>query len=246
MKKVKDNFSAQAENYKKYRPGYPNELYELILHNCANFDLAWDCATGNGQVAEVLSNHFKKVIATDISDKQLSQALKTSNIEYRKARAELSGLEDNSIDLITVGQAVHWFEFDKFYNEAHRVLKTDGIIAIWAYGTFKVKPQVDAIILDFYKNIVGPYWDPERRFIDQEYKTIPFPFTELEHSTSLNITQEWTLDELEGYLNTWSSVAHFRKENDTNPINRMIKNISPFWHGKEVVSFPLFIRLGTK
>ncbi len=246
MRPIKDNFSDQASLYKKYRPNYPEALYDLILSHCKNFDLTWDCATGNGQVAEVLSKHFDQVVATDISAEQLSHAIQAGNINYRQGRAEASGLENNSIDLLTIGQAIHWFDFDKFYAEAKRVLKTDGLIAAWTYGTFRVREEIDLVIDHFYSDVVGPYWDDERSYIDKEYRTIPFPFTEIATNQNLWIERNWSIQDIEGYLNTWSGVAHYRREHKSNPVDDVITRLAAHWAETEKVRFPLFLRLGKK
>ena len=71
---MKDNFSKQADVYAKYRPTYPRDLFDFILSYVANKQAAWDCGTGNGQTAKELAVHFEKVVATDISQKQIDNA----------------------------------------------------------------------------------------------------------------------------------------------------------------------------
>ncbi|MCG8433115.1 MAG: class I SAM-dependent methyltransferase, partial [Gammaproteobacteria bacterium] len=175
----KDHFSGHARDYALYRPDYPGALYQFLLEETSGNACAWDCGTGNGQVACALQPHFKKVIATDASIEQISAASRKDGIEYRVCLAESSGIKESSVDLITVAQALHWFDFDAFYSEAKRVLKPSGVIAVWTYGLHQISNDVDPISERFYKDIVGEFWPPERRFVEEGYSSIPFPFDEL-------------------------------------------------------------------
>ena len=161
MIQFKDHFSAQAGAYVKYRPGYPNELFKHLASLAPARELAWDCATGTGQAALGLVNHFDKVIATDASAKQISNAIPHEKIDYRVAPAEHAPIADNAVDLVVVAQALHWFETASFFAETKRVLKDRGIIAVWSYNLLRASPEVDAIIDDFYENTLGEYWPPE-------------------------------------------------------------------------------------
>src|SRR5947209_15554910 len=105
----KDLFSSQADVYAKYRPTYPQELFDYILRFVKERESVWDCATGNGQAANVLANYFQTVEATDISEAQLKNAVKKENIYYQICPAERTPFADNSFDLITVATAYHWF-----------------------------------------------------------------------------------------------------------------------------------------
>ncbi|MEZ5673198.1 MAG: class I SAM-dependent methyltransferase [Thiotrichaceae bacterium] len=159
----KDNFSIQADSYAKYRPHYPAALYDFLHQQVQHHEVAWDCATGNGQVAIELARFFKQVHATDASQAQLIHAKKLPNINYSVALAENSNLEAQSIDLITVAQAVHWFDFNKFYQEVQRVARHEAIIALWGYGLLTISKPLDDIIGDFYAHTVGQYWDAEKK-----------------------------------------------------------------------------------
>ncbi len=244
---MKDNFSKQAKIYAKFRPDYPADLYDFILQNTDNRSKAWDCATGNGQAAKVLAQYFETVYATDISQKQLDNAVKADNVFYSICPAEKTPFDDHSFDLITVAQAVHWFEFEAFYNEVKRVAKLQATVAIWGYGTlrFDIDNEIDAIMWDFYVNTVGSYWDFERHYIDEEYKTLPFPFIEIT-PPQYNMVFKWQRHELEGYLNTWSAIQNFIKKEGYNPIEDLMLDISAHWDEQErkTVRFPLFIKIG--
>ncbi len=242
---MKDNFSKQAYLYAKFRPEYPTELYNFILKNTENRETAWDCATGNGQAAKVLAQHFEKVYATDISQKQIDNATQAENIEYSISSAEKTSFDDNTFDLITVAQAAHWFDFDEFYAEVKRIAKPNATLAIWGYGTLSVdEEEIDKLLQNFYWNIVGKYWDTERKHIDIHYETLPFPF-ENAISAQFSMVFNWYWYELEGYLNTWSSVQNFINQEGYNPIPNLILDLEVYWNefNRVSVRFPIFLKI---
>src|SRR5688572_7273044 len=200
----KDYFSGHSKLYATFRPTYPEALYQFIFKQLSSRSAAWDCATGNGQVAQVLSRHFDQVFATDISQQQIDNAFQAKNIQYTVQPAEETTFADNQFDLITVGQALHWFDMEKFYKEVKRVGKKDGLLAIWGYAVCRVNPKVDEHFYHFYNHVVGPYWDSARKMVEEEYKNIPFPFDQIP-SPQFSIEVEWTLEEFGGYLTTWSA-----------------------------------------
>jgi len=243
---MKDNFSRRSDLYAKYRPEYPPALFEYILGFVKEKELAWDCGTGNGQAAAVLSRYFKKIYATDISQKQLDNAVKKDNISYTLEPAEKTSLADRSVNLITVAQAIHWFNFDAFYNEVRRVAKPGAVIAVWTYSLLKISAEIDHIIEDHHFNTLGKYWDPERKYVDDGYASIPFPFNAVE-TPLFNIELHWSLQDLEGYLNTWSGLQNFIKANSYNPVGEVIEKISRHWGDRETrkLLFPVHLKLGT-
>lgn len=241
---MKDNFSTQAKSYSKYRPYYPPEMIEYIVSFAAAKNNALDVATGNGQVAGELAKYFKQVYATDISEKQLENAVKAENIIYKAERAEDTSFGESQFDLITVAQAIHWFDFDAFYKEVYRILKPDGIFAVLGYGLFNATGEADKLLKHFYEDITGPYWDTERRYLDENYTTIPFPFNEIEVK---QFTNEfiWTFDQLTGYLETWSAVQHYIKKNGANPVDLIRDELKEYWEKSDrKVTFPLLLRIG--
>jgi len=242
---MKDNFSQQSDLYGKYRPVYPAEFYSYLIHQLKAKTNAWDCGTGNGQVAVELSKHFENVFATDISSNQLAQAVKMDNIMYFVQPAEKTNFPNNTFDLITVAQAIHWFDFEKFYAEAIRTAKDNAIIAVIGYGRLSISKNIDPVIDNFYFNTIGNFWDAERKYIDEEYRTIPFPFKELQ-CPNFSIRVNWNLEHLIGYLNTWSAVKHFISQNESNPIDNVKLEIEKHWQLNEIkqVSFPLIQRIG--
>lgn len=244
---MKDNFSDNADAYAKFRPGYPEELVYYLLEHTAAHQTAWDCGTGNGQLAKKLAPHFDTVYATDISLPQLGQATIAENIIYQQCPAEKTNFNDKQFDLITVAQAVHWFRFDAFYQEVYRTLKDDGLLVIAGYSLIRVNTEIDQVIQHFYKDIVGPYWDEERKYIDEQYLTIPFPFRDIP-SPQLEQKYLWTLGQLIGYLYTWSAVKHFMKQENKDPVLLVTDALSALWGTETMkeVSFPTLIRAGRK
>ena len=246
LRQMKDNFSRQADVYAKYRPGYPEELLEFILSKPRQKETAWDCATGNGQTAKDLARHFKKVFATDISQKQLDNAAKAPNIFYSCKPAEQTSFEDNSFDLITVSQALHWLKFDRFYTEVKRVAKPGAWLAAWMYSLPVISPEIDEMIkTGFYKNVMGDYWDYERKYVDDNYTTIPFPFEEIE-CPAFHIVLNWTLNDLEGYLRSWSALQKFISANGYDPLDEFMKQLLPVWGQEPMkIDFPVSMRMGS-
>ena len=239
----KDLFSGQANQYATFRPTYPKELYDFIFSQTSSFTTAWDAGTGNGQVARDLSKRFEKVIASDISAKQLENAYQAENIFYFQT-GETILFSGKRFDLVCVAQAIHWFDREKFFNEVKRVGKPNSTIAVWGYGLLSVNPEIDVHVRDFYVNIIGPYWDPERKLVDEEYKTIDFPFPEIQ-TPQFAFSFYWTLAELQGYVNTWSSVQKYIREHNSNPVEELIAKIQPLWGSEnQEAKFPLFLRLG--
>jgi ubiquinone/menaquinone biosynthesis C-methylase UbiE len=241
---MKDNFSQQADAYAKYRPQYPEALFAYILNFVKEKNCAWDCGTGNGQSAQVLCRYFNTVIATDISQKQIDNAYKASNIFYAVAPAEKTTIAASSVDLITVSQALHWFNFELFYAEINRVAKPGALIAAWTYSLLKISDEIDAVLHDYHFNTLKNYWDAERKYVDENYRTIAFPFKKID-SPDFYIENLWTLADLEGYLNTWSALQKFIAAEGYSPVTAVIEKIKPVWgnHEKRRMIFPLHLLL---
>ena len=242
---MKDNFSSQSDHYAKYRPTYPPDFFNYLNAIVPGKQNAWDCGTGNGQVAYGLSKVFDNVFATDISQSQIDNALRAKNIIYSVQPAEKTNFENQLFDLIVVAQAIHWFDFERFYSEARRTARKNALICIVGYGRVEISEQIDSRITGFYNNVIGKYWDKERKYIDENYTTIPFPFSEIQTPHYVN-TQHWTLAHLIGYLNTWSAVKHFIRQNGYNPINKLQSEIEQLWDNKQIkeIRFPLLLRMG--
>lgn len=239
-----DLFSGHADQYAQYRIDYPAELYDFILARVPARQTAWDCATGNGQVAVALADAFARVEATDISENQLAQATLHPNIHYQVGPAERTAFPNGHFDLVTVAQALHWFDADAFHAEVKRVAKPGAVIAEWGYGLNKVDEAVDGLVLDFYRNRVGPYWDMRRRLIDEQYATLPFPFADVQQANFV-VRRIWTLERFLNYLRTWSSVQKYKFENGDDPVSALGDALLPIWgEGEKEVCFPVFLRAG--
>jgi SAM-dependent methyltransferase len=246
MTRFKDHFSGHAVEYAKFRPHYPDELFEYLASISPRHELAWDCATGNGQAAVGLARHFDSVIATDASAQQIESAEPNDRISYRVASAEASGIESASVDLILVAQALHWFDLDAFFAEAKQVLKEDGVLAISSYKVLEIAPEIDAIIWKFYRETTGPFWPPERELVETDYKDIKFPFAELP-PIPFEMRQRWNLDQLAGYLRTWSATQKFIAARGFDPVDSVLKKLRTVWQNPEEVcniKWPLHLRVG--
>ncbi|MBC7777428.1 MAG: class I SAM-dependent methyltransferase [Phycisphaerae bacterium] len=243
---MKDNFSAQSSIYAQFRPSYPVQLFDFLFDKCQNFEHAWDCATGNGQIAAVLAERFQQVEATDISENQLKNAVQKSNIRYQLGSAESPDFPDHSFDLVTVGQAAHWFNFEKFYPEMRRVIKPGGLLALVGYNLLRVDEPTEVVIEHFYNTILHDCWDGERHLVENAYSTIPFPLDEIAFPEMAS-TYSWTVEQLLGYLGTWSAVQHFIRKNGYHPIDEtFVAQLKDVWPEGEVktVRFPIFGRVG--
>ncbi len=242
---MKDYFSTHSGDYVKFRPTYPAALFDFLKPLVPSRQAAWDCGTGNGQVAIELAKFFERVYATDISRAQLEKAFQAANIEYSVQPAEQTNFPDRSFDLIIVAQAVHWFNFDKFYREVRRTAKEDAVLCLIGYGRIEISPRIDPVISDFYTNKLRNYWDEERKYIDEGYQTIPFPFEEIP-APQFEMEQRWSFEHLIGYLNTWSVVKHFIKRNQCNPIDALEVELKKHWEDGtlKAVKFPVLLRIG--
>ena len=195
-----DHFSDASQDYSKYRPHYPSELFTYLASICHQQYLAWDCATGSGQAAFGLAEHFDKVIATDASCAQIDSASKhKANIHFNVATAEQSHIKAQSVDLISVAQALHWFDIDAFSQEVKRVLKPDGILCAWTYNLLSVEKEIDQIIKHLYGPVLDKYWPDQRMLVENDYRDINLPFNKKD-APRFEMTSEWTLDQLIGYL----------------------------------------------
>jgi SAM-dependent methyltransferase len=246
MPSYKDHFSAQAADYARYRPHYPAELFRWLAEAAPGRSLAWDCATGNGQVAAGLALHFAEVLATDASAEQLRHVPALPGVTYRVEPAEGSSLADGSADLVSVGQALHWFDLERFYGEVRRVLRPGGVVAAWCYNLLACEPAVDAVVGRFYRDVVGPCWPADRVKVEQGYRDLPFPFEALT-PPDLALHADWDLEELLGYLGTWSASQRYRAERGADPLQEVAQPLAAAWgspHTKRRIKWPLHFLVG--
>jgi SAM-dependent methyltransferase len=224
----KDHFSTQSGGYARYRPTYPAALFEFLADITAGRRFAWDCATGNGQAALALSRHFDEVIATDASQAQIEAALPRDRIDYRVASAEQSGLDDGSIDLVTVGQAFHWFDESAFFDEVRRVTRDDGVLAIWSYEQCVVSKECDALVATLYGDIVDEYWPPERALVEQGYSDVEMPGQAIE-VPDFRMSLDWTASDMLGYLRTWSACKRYQADKGKDPVAIIETSLNAAW-----------------
>ncbi len=242
----KDHFSGASHDYQRNRPGYPAALFAFLAAHAPSRHCAWDCATGTGQAALQLARHFEQVIATDGSATQIASAVRAANIDYRVATAEASGIESASIDLVTVAQALHWFDIPRFFAEARRVLKPGGLIAIWSYNLLTIEPAIDAVLAHLYGPLLDGYWPPERKLVEADYRDIEFPFRPLA-TPAFVMESRWTLAQLLGYLRTWSAVRRYQHERGSDPVAAIAEALRPLWGEAESVKtihWPMPLRVG--
>jgi SAM-dependent methyltransferase len=241
----KDHFSKQAADYAKFRPRYPREMFEYLGTIAPARELAWDCATGNGQAAVELANVFDRVIATDASEKQIANAEPHAGVEYRVASAEQSRFQSSSFDLVLVAQALHWLNHNRFYPEVRRVLTENGVFAASAYNHLRTDKPIKEIIKRYYYEVVGPYWPPERALIEQ-FEETPFPFPERE-IPRFEIAADWNLEYLMGYLRSWSSSQRFIAATNRNPLDQIVDDLEDAWGNPQQIRrivWPLVLRVG--
>ena len=241
---MKDNFSTQSDSYARYRPAYPATLFGYLTSLVAHRENAWDCGTGSGQIAFELASSFGRVYATDISTSQLEHALPHQRIEYSVQPAENTSFPTGFFDLITVAQAIHWFDFGAFYQEVNRTIRPGGVLAVIGYNLIRISPAVDAVLDRFYRDVVGPFWDKERRYIDERYQTIPFPYEEIASPVFINEVQ-WTFEHLIGYIGTWSAVKHYEKLQGKDPVDLVREELQNNWGEAHMKTgwFPILLRV---
>ncbi len=239
----KDHFSTRSRGYAQYRPSYPDELFQFLASITDDRNLAWDCATGSGQAAVALADYFSDVIATDASQSQIDTAVVHPQVEYRVATAEQSGLAEESVDLLTVGQALHWFDRALFIDEARRVLKPRGALAIWCYELCHVTDECDVLIHTLYRDIVGDFWPPERVTIEQGYSNVELP-GESVAVPEFEMSLDWRAADMFGYLRTWSACKHYESEKGSDPVTEIEAELAEAWGDKERrVVWPLRIKI---
>jgi ubiquinone/menaquinone biosynthesis C-methylase UbiE len=243
-----DHFSDSAPLYAAFRPDYPPQLFAWIAEAAPALERAWDCATGSGQAAVGMAQHFREVVATDASERQLAYARPHPRVTYRAAAAEDCGLPPASVDAVTVAQAMHWFRLPAFHAEVRRVLRPGGIFAAWCYAAFTVDDaELDARLHAFYAGTLGPYWPPEREYVATGYRTLPFPYEEITPPETFEMVREWPMEALVGYLRTWSACRMYARATGHDAVDRLAPSLAAAWgdvRATRTFRWPLFIRAG--
>lgn len=239
-----DHFSKHSQLYAQHRPHYPEEIYTYLASIAPENSLAWDCGTGNGQAATGLANYFDKVYATDASAEQISRAYPNPKVDYHVEPAEHISLEDCTVDLVTVAVAIHWFNLDAFYREVRRVLKPNGILAAWTYSFTEISPEIDVLVRQYYYEIVGEFWPERIHYLEEEYKTLPFPFEEIV-APAFVMKVDWDVNQYAGFLNSWSATQRYKEQKGHHPLDRIWDQFSAAWgSGSRLVQWPLHFRIG--
>ena len=242
----KNPFSTEAAEYVHLRPTYPDELFAFLATVVPSRAFAWDCATGNGQAATHLAGYFGRVVATDESGEMIAQAPRDPRIIYRVAEAEDSGLDDRSVDLVTVASAIHWFDLDKFYAEVRRVVKPGGTIAAWTYYTPVFGNDVDVLIERLEHEVLADYWDERLHYVVDEFHDLPFPFEPI-NAPRFRTDMRWNMEDLLGYFETWSSSVKYRQATGAHPTDLIKGELTRVWgdpEQKRGLHFPLYMRIG--
>jgi len=247
MSAFKDHFSGHADVYREARPTYPAELFAWLATQAPDKALAWDAGCGNGQATAALAEHFTRVIGTDPSANQIAAAAPHGNIEYRVEPAEQPSLPDASASLVTVAQALHWFDHPRFYAEVKRVLKPGGVLAAWTYADCSTGvPAIDRIKDHLYVDLTGPYWPPERVHVDAGYTTLPFPFVEIT-APAFDMVAHWTVEHFLAYLRSWSATQRYLKAKGVDPVGSIESDLRAAWgdaaRGRDV-RWKFFVRAG--
>lgn len=240
----KDHFSARADDYARWRPGYPPELARLLAGLAPARELALDCGCGAGQLSTLLAREFARVVATDASAAQVAHARPHPRVEYRTARAEHSGLPDACVDLVTAAQAAHWFDLDAFYAEARRVLRPRGCLALLTYGVARMDGAVGGLLRELHDHVLGPYWPPERRLVVDGYRDLAFPFDDLP-AAAPDMRASWTLEQLLGYVRTWSALRQAEAALGDAPYRNFERDLRAAWgepRAPRDIAWPLLLR----
>jgi SAM-dependent methyltransferase len=228
MTEFKDHFSGHARQYASARPDYPAELFKFLAGLTPRRELACDLATGNGQAATALADWFHNVYASDASDDQIKQATPHPRVKYHCRPAESCDLGDNTVDLVTVAQAAHWLDLEKFYPEVRRVLRKSGILALWCYGISTVNEQVDACFHHLYESILGPYWPPERHLVENGYAQLEFPFDAMA-TPNFELSMQWSCDQYLAYLRSWSASQRYQQDQGKDPVSQIETDLRQSW-----------------
>ena len=240
----KDLFSQQATDYARFRPTYPQELFAWLAAQAPARRLAVDIGTGNGQAAVAIAAHFDRVIAVEPSDGQLAAATPADNVEYRRGAAEATGVDAGDADLVISAQAFHWFKHDAFFAEVRRIVRPGGCLAVWSYGLAHITPDVDAAVHVLYEDLLGPYWEPERRLVETGYRDVSFPFPEIA-APAFAMRLTWTFAQLVGYLRTWSPRKRYREAHGRDALELELPRLEQAWgavSNERAVVWPLAVR----
>jgi ubiquinone/menaquinone biosynthesis C-methylase UbiE len=224
----KDHFSGHSDLYLTARPHYPDALFAWIAEAAPAHGLVWDAGCGNGQASVALARHFEHVIATDPSAQQIGNAVVDPRVEYKVEPAERTSITDHCAEAITVAQALHWFDLPTIINEVQRVARPGALFAAWCYANCSVSPGIDAVIAYLYDDILGRYWSPERRLVDEGYASLDIPFTPVAAPT-FEMRVDWSAEQFLAYLSSWSAAQRYRKLTGNDAIAAISDRLIAAW-----------------
>jgi SAM-dependent methyltransferase len=239
------DYSSWAKLYSESRPHYPAELFEHLATLCSRRERAWDCATGNGQAALALADHFPQVVASDPSPEQLAQAPRHPRIHYLVAAAEKPGLAPSALDLITVAAAVHWFNIEQFYLEAERVLRPGGVLAVWTYHIAHVEGICSDLLWEFYEKVVSPYFSAGARLVDDRYAGIHLPGTSL-RTPQFWMEADWSGPEVLAFVRSWSGTQKYLKQQGDDPTETLQGELARLFAGRSTkchLRWPVYLKV---
>ena len=242
----KDHFSVTASGYAAHRPVYPRGVAEALAARSPGRALVWDAGCGSGQLSVVLGEVFDQVAATDASAAQIAEAVPHPRVRYAVAPAEVSGLANGSVDCAVAAQAAHWFDLDAYYREVRRVARPGGLVALVTYAVMEVDPQIEKLVEQFYWHTLEGHWPPERKLVEEGYRSLPFPFEPVK-APGLALEHRWNADQMLGYVGTWSAVQSLKKAGRGNELERFGQELRAAWGDpaqERVVRWPLSLRLG--
>lgn len=224
-----DHFSSVSEAYSAFRPRYPTSLIDFFASLAPARDVAWDCGAGSGQATTDIARYFDFVVGTDLSADQVARAAKGAHVGWAACSAESSALRDGSVDAVAVAQALHWFAHDAFYGEVVRVSSSSDVpLVAWTYGAPQMDGDVGESLRRFMFEDVGAYWPAERKHVDAEYRTIPFPFERIE-TPAFTLENDWSLAQIVGYLRSMSATARSAKATGTDPVVAIEAQLRSVW-----------------
>lgn len=242
MSAFKDLFSGHAQDYARYRPTYPRELFARVAALASRREVAVDIGAGNGQASQALLADFARVVAVEPSAAQLNAIAPDPRIEPRQTTADATGLPDASADAVVCAQAFHWFAGERFFDEVRRIARPGAVLVVWCYSLARITPDVDAVVSELYRALDAD-WEPERRLVESGYQTVVVPFPELP-TEPVAMSASWTLEQLVGYLRTWSALKHYIARTGQDPLLLRLAALSTAWglHAEREITWPLAVR----
>lgn len=222
----------QGKHYAQARPDYHPSVYEYIVaqHKATGgqFDTLVDLGSGPGNVARALAPHFTHAFGVDPAPGMVATARELGGtsasgeaIQYGQGSANDFGttgdvvLPDGTVDLVSAGNAAHWFDMQRFWQRAAAVLKPGGSVVIWTTGDLRVHPDspaaeaVQEAMDTFQTRDLEPYMNEGNRVVRNKYLDLLLPWTVPEPVTAFPEAEftrrDWTISER--FMNVGSETA---------------------------------------